>query len=101
MRLLYILTLYNPPNNHVKKIEFLDDEIKLVFFDDSERRFCFSRVSEGRRNIYDDISNQLDTTITVSSENNESDDNDVMRVKYEELCVLRSTLSMQSIEGNI
>jgi hypothetical protein len=74
----------------------------LVFDDNSEKRFCFNRISEENENIHEVISNQLNNVIKVTSEDNENNNYEsLMRIKYEELCVLKSTHSMQSVEGNI
>jgi hypothetical protein len=101
MRLLYIISLFNP-NNLIKSIEFLEEEIKLIFHDDTERRFCFHQVDEGDGNIYNNISRTLDSVLKVHTDfNNDNNDNNIRKIKYEELCVLRNTISMESIEGNI
>jgi hypothetical protein len=101
MRLLFLISSLNPHDeNHIKCIEFLEGEVKLIFYDDIEKRFCFRQVNERSINIYDDISKQLDNVIQVRPEFSDNENNGVMKVQYEELCVFKSTISMESI-GNI
>jgi hypothetical protein len=85
MRSLYLARLFNV-GNHIKCVQFLANEIEIIYVDNSQKQFCYQKLgAEEDLTFASEVSCGIDTILEVSQ--NPCKYDSIYQVKYEELHV--------------
>jgi hypothetical protein len=83
IRITYLLYLYNT-NCHIHEVRFIDKEVEITYADNSKKSFVFQEL-----NSIDQFKNKLkillDTIMEVNERPSHNDNDEILKVKYEEL----------------
>ena len=84
MRAIY-LTYLNNSDKNICQVQFFDEEVEIVFANNSVRRFLFQAVGSSAITS-EDINKKLDATLKVGDLGQDLEErSDCLKVKYEEL----------------
>lgn len=85
LRSIYLTSLFNCDNN-IRRIQFYDEEVEVVFSNNMIKRYSF-QVGESNVTTIENIPQKLDKIVEITEDLNESGES--LKVKCEELHVFQ------------